>query len=86
MDPKFKAVAESQFVKYDINKSNFIELGELNSLMKDTAKEIGIPPPDDDEIQETLKEFDENKDKKISLEEFLNLFNVLYQMKKSKSN
>jgi len=84
MDANFKAVAESQFTKYDINKSNFIELGELKSLMRDTAKEIGIAPPDDDEIQETLKEFDENKDKKISLEEFWNLFNVLYQMKKSK--
>lgn len=84
MDDQYAEIAKKQFIKYDTNKSNFIELGELKSLFCDVAKEISMSPPDDEEIHETLKEFDENKDKKISFDEFLNLFTVIYQMKKSK--
>ena len=81
MDPNFKKIAEQNFEKYDSNKSNFIEIAELKSLMIDVAKECKLDRPDDEEIQDTLKNFDTNQDNKISLEEFMSLFQILYQMK-----
>lgn len=84
MDANYKETAKTNFAKYDKDKSNYIDAGELKKLMTDVANEIGIPAPDDSEIQETLKEFDENKDKRISLDEFMKLFEVIYEMKKNK--
>ena len=81
MDSNFKLIAEQNFAKYDTNKSNFIEIAELKSLMIDVSKQCKLPRPDDEEIQETLKDFDTNRDNKISFEEFMSLFQVLYQMK-----
>jgi Ca2+-binding EF-hand superfamily protein len=52
--------------------------------MEDIAKELKMPPPDSSEIDDTLKEFDKNKDKKIELSEFLALFRVLFEMKNKK--
>ena len=84
MDAAFKNLAIEFFKKYDKNKTDFIELVELNKLVKDTAKEINIPAPDDMEIEEMLIQYDLNKDNKISKEEFLKLFEVIYEMKKNK--
>jgi Ca2+-binding EF-hand superfamily protein len=84
MDSNYQDIATAHFKKYDKDKSNFIDLGELKSLMTDIAKEINFPAPEDSEIQETLKEYDANQDKRISLDEFMKLFEVLYQMKMNK--
>ncbi len=84
MDSNFKDVALNYFRKYDTNNSHYIELGELKNFMADIAKDIGIPAPEESEISELLKEYDTNKDKKISESEFLNLFQVIYEMQKNK--
>lgn len=84
MDSNFKEIAANNFKNYDKDKSGYIDANELQKLMTDVAKEIGIPAPDDSEIQETMGEFDKNKDKKISSDEFVHLFEVIYEMKKNK--
>jgi Ca2+-binding EF-hand superfamily protein len=78
-----KKIAIEHFNKYDKNKSLFIEHGELKLLLTDVANEVGLPVPSDSEITDTLKDFDSNKDNKISQDEFVKLFDVIYQMKKS---
>lgn len=84
MDTNFKTKASECFTKYDKDNSGFIEISELRNLMKDTSKELAIDPPAEDEIKELLKDFDQNNDKKISSDEFLKLFEVIYKMKENK--
>ncbi len=80
----FKEKAIECFIKYDKDKSTFIEIIELKNLMTDVAKEVGMATPEECEIQDVLKDFDLNNDKKLSKEEFLNLFEVIYEMKVNK--
>lgn len=82
MDSKQKAIALEYFKKYDTNTNNFIDLSELTSLMSDVAKEAGLPAPEESEIVDLLKDYDVNKDKKISQQEFLQLFEVILDIKK----
>lgn len=70
-----------KFKTYDLDHSNFIEIKELKTLMTDVSKEIGIPEPNDDDIYTVLKENDRNDDNKISFEEFVDLYKVIYMMK-----
>ena len=72
------------FEKYDLNKNNLIEPDELKILMTDLANEIGIPVPSDDEVNKVLDDNDKNGDKKISREEFIDLFKIIYVMKSMK--
>lgn len=78
----FIKAAMDHFSKYDKNNSNFIEKGELTLILTHVAKELKLPIPSDDEISQTLKDFDKNNDNKISKEEFIKLFEVIYEMKK----
>jgi Ca2+-binding EF-hand superfamily protein len=73
--------AKHLFEKYDLNKNNLIEFDELRMLMTDLSKEIGIPQPTDEDVNKVMDDTDTNKDKKISREEFLNLFRIIYTMK-----
>ena len=70
-----------KFKTYDLDHYNFIEIKELKTLMTDVSKEIGIPEPNDDDIYTVLKENDRNDDNKISFEEFVDLYKVIYMMK-----
>jgi Ca2+-binding EF-hand superfamily protein len=84
MDKKnMKKYAIDAFNKFDINKNGFIDLDELNFLLEDIANELGIPAPDEQEVVNLLKEYDTNKDKKISQEEFYDLFEVFTQMREN---
>lgn len=76
--------AKALFDKYDFNKNNMIEPDELKALMHDMSKEIGIPTPSDEDVMKVMDDTDTNKDRKISREEFLNLFKILYVMKNMK--
>jgi Ca2+-binding EF-hand superfamily protein len=83
MDADYENALIEKFKLYDKNHSNAIEIGELKKLLKDTALEVGMSLPSDDDIQKTLKDYDENGDKRLCLEEFRRLFDVLYQMQVS---
>jgi len=53
------------FQSFDTDGSNYIDINELNNV----AKELGRPL-DSAELEECMKDLDQNKDGKISLEEF----------------
>jgi len=76
--------AMKTFQNYDFDQSGFIEANELKVLMTDVAREINIPDPTDEDIDQVLTESDTNKDKKISKEEFLGLFKIIYNLKTMK--
>jgi Ca2+-binding EF-hand superfamily protein len=73
--------ARKTFHKYDLDKSNYIDLHELKVLMLDVSKEIGIPEPSEEDLKQVLIDTDKNKDNKLQLEEFLELFKIIYIMK-----
>ena len=73
-----------KFQAYDTDNSNFIEIKELKNLMNDVSREINIPEPSDDDIYQVLKETDKNNDNKISFEEFIDLYKVIYIMQTQK--
>ena len=72
------------FDKYDLNKNKVIDPEELKLLMTDVSKEIGIPVPCDEDLAKVMDDIDLNRDEQISQEEFLNLFKIIYMMKKMK--
>jgi Ca2+-binding EF-hand superfamily protein len=76
-----QAKAKETFKKFDLNKNGTIELFELKLLLEDLSKDLEISPPDEDEIEAMFKEYDLNKDKKISEEEFFTLFEVFTKMR-----
>ena len=83
---EFKDQAMLYFTKYDTNNNDLIEPDELKCLMTDVAKEIGIPAPTDEDVEKVLDDTDMNNDKKISREEFLTLFKIIYVMKNMKKD
>lgn len=70
---KVKLVAQKAFDIVDTDKSGFIDLDELEELMKGMALQLGIPAPSNQDIQNAFKEIDTDKNNKIGLEEFTNL-------------
>ncbi len=73
--------AENLFSKYDADKDDYIEINELKNLLDDTAKEIGIPYPNDEDVEKVMLDTDKNKDNKISREEFIKLYMILCLIK-----
>ena len=71
------------FKKYDLDKSGFIDFKELKKLMNDLSDDIGIPRPSDDDLKAVIQDTDQNNDEKLQLDEFLELFKVIYIMKNS---
>lgn len=86
LPPELMNQAKACFEKYDLNKNDLIEPDELKLLMTDVANEIGIPIPSDENVNKVLDDTDINGDKKISREEFLTLFKIIYVMKSMKDN
>lgn len=78
-----KEQAIKSFHKYDLDKSGFIDLRELKKLMNDLSDEMSIPRPSEEDLKSVLEDVDENKDSKIQLNEFMELFKVVYMMKNS---
>jgi Ca2+-binding EF-hand superfamily protein len=79
------AQANKCFDNYDLNKNGTIEYDELKLLMTDVAKEMGIPVPSDEDVMKVMDDTDINKDRKISKEEFVTLFKIIFVMKNMKN-
>jgi len=70
-DPaKLKKITDAAFKAVDVDGSGFLERNELEEVMKNVAKDLGVDPPTKDEVDEVLKELDENDDGKLSMDEF----------------
>jgi len=70
---KLHAVTKAAFDSVDADKSGFLEINELEEVMKSVAKDIGIDSPSQNEVKDVLSELDTNNDGKLSLEEFKTL-------------
>ncbi|CAD8045236.1 unnamed protein product [Paramecium primaurelia] len=68
------------FEKYDKNKSGFIEIDELTTLLNNLAKEINSQLPTQKEIDYILTYLDTNNDKKISRSEFQKLGQLMVKI------
>ena len=77
------AALPKDFKKYDLDKSGYIDFRELKKLMNDLSDDIGIPRPSDDDLKAVIQDTDQNNDEKLQLDEFLELFKVIYSMKNS---
>lgn len=54
----------------DTDNSGFIDKDELKEVMTSVAKDIGMPEPSDNDVDEVMQELDANGDGKISQDEF----------------
>ena len=66
----FNAMVDKTFNDADLNKNNYIEKDELNTLLKSIYATIGLPAPSKSDVELELKRLDKNDDKKLSKEEF----------------
>jgi hypothetical protein len=63
------------FQQYDKNKSGYLEINELKEYLSVTFKQQGINYEVTDQfLEEFLVDFDSNKDRKISPEEFADFY------------
>ena len=66
--------------KYAIDESKFLEIGEIQKLLKDISNEAGIHCPGEKEISTIFNEYDVNKDGLISYSEFIKMYADLKKM------
>ena len=69
-DKTFNEMVETTFKNADLNKNSTIERNELAVLLKSIYGTLGINPPEESEIDQEFNRLDENKDGKLSKEEF----------------
>ncbi|EWS73301.1 EF-hand protein (macronuclear) [Tetrahymena thermophila SB210] len=67
---KLKKITEAAFKAVDIDSSGYLEKVELEKVMINVAIDIGVEIPSKEEVEEVLKELDEDGDGKLSQEEF----------------
>ena len=70
-DPeKLKKVTKAAFETVDTDKSGYLERDELEVVMANVARDIGVDKPTKEEVDEMISELDENSDGRISIAEF----------------
>lgn len=67
---KLAKVAKAAFDAVDIDHNGFLDRKELEEVMVSVAGDMGIERPSSSDIDDILKELDQNSDGKISLSEF----------------
>jgi len=74
LDAELTKLARVLFDETDVDKSGFIEIGELERLIAQMNKDIKKkqnPAELKKEVQEAMQKLDTNKDNKISFDEFV---------------
>ena len=72
-------VAKKTFNKYDKNKDGLLSRDELIPLLMEVAKELDLPKPDDNDIDEGIRKLDLNKNGVLEFNEFFQFFKEVYQ-------
>jgi calmodulin len=67
---KLAKVAKAAFDAVDTDHNGFLDRKELEEVMASVANDMGIEKPSPSDIDDILKELDQNSDGKISLSEF----------------
>ena len=75
----FKEVSTELFNAFDADKTGFIERSEFKNLLTEFSNKAGIDLPTDSEIDEIMKDLDQNNDNKFSLDEFTTFFRLLLE-------
>jgi len=70
-DGMFGQIVDKTFNEADTNKSGFIEYNEFKEFIAKIHKKLNRPEPTDKDMKEYLKEYDTDKDGKISKQEFV---------------
>ena len=73
----FRQIVDNAFREADTDKSGFIETNELTVVISKIHKKLDLPEPNKEVINEYLKQFDTNKDGKISKEEFVKVVQLM---------
>jgi Ca2+-binding EF-hand superfamily protein len=78
MDLHIVQVARQIFDKFDKNKDGSVEKSELKPLLSTISKQLNLPDPTDEDIENGLKELDLNKNGKLEFEEFYPFYKQVY--------
>ena len=74
-----RKVAKEIFNRFDKDKSGFIEKDELRELLITVSEQLNLPILTEKEIEEGLKQLDNNNDGKLQFDEFLKFYEQLYE-------
>ena len=74
-----RKVAKEIFNRFDKDKSGFIEKDELRELLITVSKQLNLPILTEKEIEEGLKQLDNNNDGKLQFDEFLKFYEQSYE-------
>ena len=74
-----RKVAKEIFNRFDKDKSGFIEKDELREILITVSKQLNLPILTEKEIEEGLKQLDNNNDGKLQFDEFLKFYEQLYE-------
>lgn len=67
---ELKKIMESAFRSVDIDGNDLLEKSELEQVLIQIAKDIGVESPTKEDVEDILEEIDQNGDEKLSKEEF----------------
>jgi calmodulin len=65
---RLKKIMEGAFRSVDINGSGFLDENELEQVLIQVAKDIGVDVPTKEEVCDIISEIDENGDGQLSKE------------------
>ena len=63
-------LCKAAFDSVDEDGSGYLEKPEMMKVMGQVAGDVGCEPPSEQQVEEVMKELDQNQDGKISFEEF----------------
>lgn len=73
---QLEAMATKAFQAYDNDGSGYVEYPELHGMMKDFARDLGIPEPSAMDVHHILTKYDQDLDYKLNLKEFHKLMKI----------
>ncbi len=71
--------AREIFDTYDKNKDGSISKKEIKPLLEKISKQLNLPIPNDDDIEEGFKQLDNNQNDKLEFEEFFAFYKQIYE-------
>jgi len=78
MDLHIVQTARQIFDRFDKNKDGSVEKSELKPLLSTISKQLNLPEPTDEDIENGLKELDLNKNGKLEFNEFYPFYKQVY--------